>query len=653
MNRSSRGLLREWGLLALLLGALLLAAQHGGWLERANLWAYDLALISRDILQPAAAPDDPVIVAIDETSLAEYGRWPWPRQRLAELLERLAEANAGPALLDIVLSEPQGDASDADARLQAALRHLRAAHGDPVLPIFMPEAGDGDTAIRPVASLASAARLGHVQALVDIDGVSRRLLPVELMDGQPHPHVAWTILRQEPPEDGKPLGVPFAGPPGHFTRIAAADLLKRRVSMERLRGRIVLVGATANGMGDMLATPLAGRGGAMPGVEFIANAIHGVRTGRMIRTLSPLGQATISLGLLLSLLVLFLFVRPRIALAATFALCGAALLGAWGGLAWFSFWWPPATLIAVIALAYPLWSWRRLEASLIAMERETRRIAGLSQPTAEDNVNSSGAHFLDPVEKRIQAVSRAVDKIANDLAVNGDPASTSQHREEMMRHLAHDLRSPIISLRGLADELRADPHVGTDNPALQRIDRCARRALELSEQFILFGHAETVAPESFGDASLLDILHRASDDLWEDASRTGGRVLRRTTLDGAWVRGDSRLLHRALLNLGWNALRHGPAQAPITVFIDTDAAGNLRLGVLDRGRGFTGTESAPSSTPDVPPGFGLGLAFVRRVAEKHGATLASAIEAEGFAIWLHFPARQVEVSVQDQRVQAV
>lgn len=644
MSWSGRGLLREWGLLALLLSGLLLFLEHGGYLERANLWAYDLALATRDAMRPAAEPDDPVIVAIDEASLARHGRWPWSRQLLAELLERLADAQTGPVLLDLVLAEPQNENPAADIRLSNALNRLRTGDGGPVLPVFAPESSGRDASIRPIAPFAAVARLGHVQALVDVDGVSRRLLPLEQLDGQPQLHVAWVILQRPPPAAGEPLGLAFAGPPGHFARISAADVLAGKADAERLRGRIVLVGATATGLGDMLATPLAGRGGTMPGVEFVANVIHSVKNDGLIRTLGATGQVALSLGLLGLLLVLFLFARPRMALVATFALCGGALLGAWTGLALFSLWWPPAALISVAALAYPLWSWRRLEASLVAMERETRRIAGLSHPGGNDTGDDKpGAHFLDPVEKRIQAVSRAVDKIVDALVVDGDPASTRRHREEMMRHLAHDLRSPLISLRGLADELRADPHVGADNPALQRIDRCARRALELSEQFILFGRAETIVPESFGEVDLLDILHRAADDLYEDANRCDGRILRRVAIDGAWVRGDARLLHRALLNLGWNALRHGPDQAPIAVFADVGASGDLRLGVLDRGRGFVATGAKPVAAPSARPGFGLGLAFVRRVAEKHGIELLTAATPEGFAIWLEFGARNTEI----------
>lgn len=647
MNRLDH-VLREWGLLAVFLSVLLLAMQHGRWLERADFWFYDLALgfdaARSSAITTKPASTEPLIVAIDEASLARYGRWPWSRRTLAELLDHLAAAAPGPVLLDVLLTEPQADDPAADARLEDALAVLsrRTDGTGVVLPVFVADAIGSGLVIHPLPRFAATTRQGHVLALVDADGVTRRLQPLEFLDGHPLPHVAWQLLGQAPPIDGESLGVAFAGPPGHFERVSAADLLDGRIDPARLRGRIVLVGATVVGLGDMLATPLAGRGGTMSGVEFVANVVHALRDGRLIRSLGNAATMVLGLGLLWGLLGLFLVTSPRFALLATCLLCGGALFGAWSGLIGFSRWWPPAAPIAVAALAYPLWSWRRLEASLAAMTRESRRITGLVTPATGAVLSSP--RLLDPVEKRIQAVTQAVDTIAAALVVSGDAAATRRQREEMLRHVAHDLRSPLISLHSLADMLRADPRLDADDPAIARIDRCARRALEISEQFILFGRAEDGSTEHFGEMNLLDILHHVADDLWEDAGRVPYRIQRHAAVSGAWARGDARLLRRALLNLGWNALRHGPTDAPIRVFLDIDEAGNLRLGVADQGVGFPLDASMTGRSNGLhAPGFGLGLALVRRVAEKHGIFMLAAMEENRFAIWLQFRADQVEV----------
>ena len=54
------------------------------------------------------ASDDtplPLIVDIDEKSLAEFGQWPWPRYHIAHLLEKLAAAGAASVGLDILFAE--------------------------------------------------------------------------------------------------------------------------------------------------------------------------------------------------------------------------------------------------------------------------------------------------------------------------------------------------------------------------------------------------------------------------------------------------------------------------------------------------------------------------------------------------------------------
>ncbi len=47
----------------------------------------------------------PVIVDIDEASLAEYGQWPWPRYIMARLVANLAEQGAAVTAFDVILSE--------------------------------------------------------------------------------------------------------------------------------------------------------------------------------------------------------------------------------------------------------------------------------------------------------------------------------------------------------------------------------------------------------------------------------------------------------------------------------------------------------------------------------------------------------------------
>ncbi|MDH6167259.1 adenylate cyclase [Variovorax boronicumulans] len=79
------------------------------------------------------------------------------------------------------------------------------------------------------------------------------------------------------------MQVPFRGPGGphggSFRYVAAADVLDGRLAPGELKGKIVLMGATAPGLQDLRATPA---GAAFPGVELHANIVSGLLDNRLI-----------------------------------------------------------------------------------------------------------------------------------------------------------------------------------------------------------------------------------------------------------------------------------------------------------------------------------------------------------------------------------
>ncbi len=92
------------------------------------------------------------------------------------------------------------------------------------------------------------------------------------------------------------------------------------------------------------------------------------------------------------------------------------------------------------------------------------------------------------------------------------------------------------------------------------------------------------------------------------------------------VTGDARLLGRLVRNLMHNALRHGGTPVTATV---AQAGGEAEIRVRDHGRGIPETESArvfepfyrPSGRSEATGGWGLGLALVRQIAERHGGAV--------------------------------
>ena len=160
--------------LALLLAGLLalaLAAGGDGPLPRLRLALFDAYQVHLP-RQRASAPVQ--IVAIDEASLKEYGQWPWPRFRLAELIDRIDAGRPLAIGLDILMPEPDTSSPEAlAARLPTgALRDSLAA-----LPAYDDVLA---AAMRRAPTVLGAAGFAHVEA-----GTSDalRLWPVLTADG--------------------------------------------------------------------------------------------------------------------------------------------------------------------------------------------------------------------------------------------------------------------------------------------------------------------------------------------------------------------------------------------------------------------------------------------------------------------------------------
>lgn len=387
------GSLRPLALLALALATLaaVLALSPLTW--RADRLWQDLLVAS--LSRPP--PDDTLIVAIDDASLAAIGRWPWPRNVQATLLRGMATARPRSITLDLVLSEPEpaGDrwlAAEIEASVQAGVPVL--------LPLSWQPGAAGLQLLLPTPALRGAVRLGAAEAAVDADGVLRHLFLQAGPPEAPYPHLALAVLEagggqlhpslrpawNPAPEPGRwqrdgRLVMRFGGPPGAVPRVSALDLLQGRVPPERLAGRDVMLGLVAQGLGDTLATPVNAGHQAMPGVEVLAHGLALLRHGGAPRPVAPGAVATGSaLGLVLLLLAMQRLGERRalaLALGSVPVVALASGLGAHAG--WL---WSPLPYAVPAVLAYPLWSWLRLRRAMRLLALEIRALAAARQPLA-------------------------------------------------------------------------------------------------------------------------------------------------------------------------------------------------------------------------------------------------------------------------------
>jgi adenylate cyclase len=227
-------------------------------------------------LHAVATPESRILVVdIDEGSLAKYP-WPWPRTRLADLIETLLAGGARGVALDILQEKPAD--ADGDARMA-----MLAQHGPVVLAQLFDFAqqprpleggqlvGGIDAGAAPGvpahgylanhAGLARAAHTGNIGVVPDADGTLRWVPMYATFDGKNYPTLARALFdccAGGPPLalGPGPLRVPYRRDWSAYSAASAADVLDQNLMPGEVAGKLVLIGSSALSIGDRLATPL-------------------------------------------------------------------------------------------------------------------------------------------------------------------------------------------------------------------------------------------------------------------------------------------------------------------------------------------------------------------------------------------------------------
>ena len=241
-----------------------------------------------DTLITSKAPTDNNIytVNIDEASLNKYGQWPLPRVNYAEIIEDLYHRNAGLVVLNVIMAERDRTGGDRD--LAAALKHypvilpsvpsdktknIPRIPGSAVLgPEWLDQIVQYPGLIANIPQLEnSAAGVGTVNTLPEVDGVNRRLPLIVSVDGKLYPSIALETLRvaagdstfQVKLVEGgvEKMRIPKFGPitTDNLGRIWIDwSQQNKQVSLTNLPkdfgGAVVIVGATAAGIGNPIST---------------------------------------------------------------------------------------------------------------------------------------------------------------------------------------------------------------------------------------------------------------------------------------------------------------------------------------------------------------------------------------------------------------
>jgi adenylate cyclase len=244
------------------------------------------------------APEQLTIIAIDDETVQSAGAYPLPRATMARLVETVAKLQPRVLALDLLFVAPGPD--DGDEALVRALRKTPAvlaaaglfrqavqvveSTGDPLDRI--PSA---ERLLLPLSRFSEASAVGVVNVTTDRSGTPRhvplllrtgdRLVPsfslrAAAIASTPHPAIGAdeiTLGRRTIRTDiGYALPLRFYGPRGAVRTISAGNALSGELDERTIRDRIVVIGATVTGGGDVFPTPFDP---VLPGVEVLATAI--------------------------------------------------------------------------------------------------------------------------------------------------------------------------------------------------------------------------------------------------------------------------------------------------------------------------------------------------------------------------------------------
>lgn len=296
-----------------------------------------------------AAAHDPriVIVDIDEAALArmapEFGRWPWPRDTLATVLDHVESQQPQAVVWDIIFSDvdrlsPGGDAAFDEAAKRSTHSHFSV--------VRLPKANDGKSQVTqknlptlwvqqgtstqnaaptlalipPVLPGVASQPLGYNNGYVDRDGVLRRYryferladggivqsLPMSVVQGvDPATHAFWLQRFQNDNAQAdtehatsQDVLVSWRRTPNSYPRVnfadvfAAADGGKPMAEVPSFAGKIVIIGATAPSLHDIHPTPLSA---TQAGVESLATGIDNALHRRVMRELPKWAGALLAI----------------------------------------------------------------------------------------------------------------------------------------------------------------------------------------------------------------------------------------------------------------------------------------------------------------------------------------------------------------------
>ena len=215
----------------------------------------DVLRSGRNSLHWHKASGDIVVVKIDNDSLKQVGRWPWPRRVYPQILDQLNKAGAKRIFMDIQFYGPTNEADD-DALARALDRSpdvvlaLGRAAGPNGVETLGPE-------IPPLEKFASRAKLGAIFWLYNYQNSITQIPYAVSAHGRPVPSFS-ALLSGRPGRVGDTFRPDYSLDPHSIPSISAKDVLNGNFSSSVVRGKDVVIGTSSDAIGDFYFVPGTG-----------------------------------------------------------------------------------------------------------------------------------------------------------------------------------------------------------------------------------------------------------------------------------------------------------------------------------------------------------------------------------------------------------
>lgn len=499
-------------------GLIILIALVASWLQMQPLAVPLLAPVENTLKDHIrrnaadAAPEERIVVIdIDENSLKTEGPWPWPRERLAQLLEDLlTDYQARLVGLDIVFPAPADVAGD--LRLHAlsqmapvvlaqifdlSQREHPIQSGVPIPGMLTLDGLKRDQPwpqaqghLANHAGLSQARCAGHISSIIDPDGTVRRLTPIVTWgqtqhltlslamlacDAQTAHDIPQLVAALQPPH----WEVPYSKQLDAYTVIPVSRILQGQVPPEVVRGKWVLIGSSALGLNDTVTVPL---GASVAGVMVHAQALTtwldhlGPNPPRQ----SGATASTVAIGWTVLSLALLAWAMGHwrawllLPLSAVLTLCWLSLASILIG--WQQAYSVSAPLLAYLAvlLVAPLAWW------LTQKERKQllSTFANYVAPTVLDKMLSQGLNKpLTPHHAHITVLSADMQNYSG-LTAKGSLQETA----DLTRGFLQSITGPLLQHQGTLDKYTGDGLVafwGAPLPSAQAANQALLAALDM------------------------------------------------------------------------------------------------------------------------------------------------------------------------------